>query len=256
MIKGLYAAASAMVAGMKRQNALAHNIANLETPGFRQILLAMDDWYVTPVTHATNEIQPGVGVNHYYKPGYLGLGTQTSPEIIDFSQGDVKVTNEELDFAINGSGFFRLQTPDGVRYSRDGRFRRDANNTLVNVDGFKVLDVNGNAITLPQGHVRVDEQGRIFNQAGNQVAQINLAVFEDPQNQLERDGLNTFKASAEPTGTDGGSIQQGSLEMANANVQQLMTQMVIVNRAYEAAQKVVQMQDDIVGKLINNLNRL
>ena len=102
----------------------------------------------------------------------------------------------------------------------------------------------------------MDEQGWIFNQAGDQVAQIGLAIFEDPQNQMERDGLNTFKATAEPTGTEGGSIQQGSLEMANANIQQLMTQMVIVNRAYEASQKVVQMQDDIVGKLINNLNRL
>jgi len=256
MIKGLYAAASAMVAGMKRQNAIAHNIVNLETPGFRQILVAMDDWYVSPVRQTTEEIQPGLDVNHYHKLGYLGLGTQASPEITDFSQGDVKVTSEELDLAINGSGFFRLKTVNGERYSRDGRFRRDTNNNLVNVDGYQVLDVNGQVITLPQGAVRVDEQGKIFNRAGTQVAQIGLSTFGDPENELVRDGLNTFSSTAVPNGTGGGAIQQGSLEMANANVQQLMTQMVIVNRAYEAAQRVVQIQDDIAGKLISNLSRL
>ncbi len=256
MIKGFYAAASAMVAGMKRQNALSHNIANLETPGFRQILLAMDDWYVTPVKSASEAVYPHLDVNSIRKPGYVGLGTETSEEINDFSQGTLKATGEELDLAVRGTGFFRVKTPDGERYTRDGRFHKDKNGNLVTVDGYQVLNTGGQAITLPDAPVRVDENGVIYNAiSGANVGQIGVAAFDDPQAELVRDGTNTFVAEGGITGENPGVVEQGYLEMANANVDSLMTQMVIVGRAYEAAQRVVQMQDETTGKLISNLNR-
>lgn len=255
MIKGFYAAASAMVAGMHRQNILAQNIANLDTPGFRQILLAMDDWYVTPITQAKQDLQPIKGINTLRQLGYLGLGTDTSPEITDYSQGSLKSTSQELDFAVQGAGFFRVQAPEGERYTRDGRFLRDANNQLVTVDGYKVLDTNGNAIKLPTGQVSVDEIGVIIVD-DQQVATIGLAAFNDPQTELVRAGTNTFTATGTPTGTTTGTIEQGYLEMTNSSLESLMTQMVIVGRAYEANQRIVGMQDEILGKVINNLNRL
>lgn len=255
MIKGFYAAASAMVAGMHRQNILAQNIANLDTPGFRQILLAMDDWYVTPITQAKQDLQPIKGINTLRQLGYLGLGTDTSPEITDYSQGSLKSTSQELDFAVQGAGFFRVQAPEGERYTRDGRFLRDANNQLVTVDGYKVLDTNGNAIKLPTGQVSVDEIGVIVVD-DQQVATIGLAAFNDPQTELVRAGTNTFTATGTPTGTTTGTIEQGYLEMTNSSLESLMTQMVIVGRAYEANQRIVGMQDEILGKVINNLNRL
>ncbi|MCJ7530143.1 MAG: flagellar hook-basal body protein [Anaerolineales bacterium] len=255
MIKGFYAAASAMVAGMHRQNILAQNIANLDTPGFRQILLAMDDWYVTPITQAKQDLQPIKGINTLRQLGYLGLGTDTSSEITDYSQGSFKSTSEELDFAIQGAGFFRVQTPEGERYTRDGRFLRDANNQLVTVDGYKVLDTNGNAIKLPTGQVSVDETGLITIN-NQQVTKIGLAAFNDPQTELVRAGTNTFTAAGGSTSKTTGTVEQGYLEMTNSNLESLMTQMVIVGRAYEANQRIVGMQDDILGKVINNLNRL
>jgi flagellar basal-body rod protein FlgF len=255
MIKGLYAAASAMVAGMKRQSALAHNIANLETPGFRQIMLAMDDWYVTPVRQDSEQVFPQMDVNHREKPGYTGLGTETSPEITDFSQGAIKATDNELDLAINGTGFFRVKTPDGVRYTRDGRFLRDANNQLVTTNGYFVLDANGQVINLPDGSVRIDESGNITSTNGTQVTQISLVAFKDPLTELTRDGMNTFAAQGAPTGSTPGSIEQGYLESSNASVETLMTQMIAVSRAYEAAQRVVQMVDGETGTMINSLSR-
>ncbi len=255
MIKGFYSAASAMVAGMKRQSVLSHNISNLDTPGFRQIMLAMDDWYESPVVTASQEILPHMDVNNLTSLGYLGLGTETSPQITDFSQGDINSTGRELDLAINGSGFFRVETPDGERYTRDGRFSRDADLNLVNVDGYFVLDENGEPITLPDTQVYISDDGSIIDQDGTTVATIGLADFTDPLTELARDGLNTFKADGGITGDNPGGISQGYLEATNSNVEALMTQMVIVGRAYEASQRIVQMEDDITGKILSYLGR-
>jgi len=273
MIKGMYAAASAMIAGMKRQSALAHNVANLDTPGFRQILLAMDDWYVTPVRQNSQTMMPQMDVNHMSQLGYVGLGSQTSPEITDFSQGGMKASDNELDFAINGTGFFRVKTSDGERYTRDGRFLRDANNQLVTVNGYQVLNTNGQVInannqlvtvngyqvlntngqviTLPEGAVRIDESGNISGTNGVQVAQIGLAAFKDPNTELTRDGMNTFAAKGAPTDNNPGTVQQGYLEMSNVN----LTRVVATGRAYEAAQRMVQMADETTGKMLSSLSR-
>jgi flagellar basal-body rod protein FlgG len=118
-----------------------------------------------------------------------------------------------------------------------------------------MLDTNGNAIKLPTGQVSVDETGVIVVN-DQQVATIGLAAFNDPQTELVRAGTNTFTATGTPSGTTTGTIEQGYLEMTNSNLESLMTQMVIVGRAYEANQRIVGMQDDILGKVINNLNRL
>ncbi len=256
MIKGFYAAASAMVANMNRQTALAHNIANLDTPGFRQILYNMEDWYVTPSFQASEEILPAMDVNHIHKPGYIGLGTQTTLPIDDFSQGAVKSTGQEFDFSINGTGFFRVRTDKGERYTRDGRFHRDANNQLVTVEGYNVLDNNGQPITLPTNTtITVDETGTMYQTSGATAGQIGLAAFTDPNAELKRDGNNIFAAAGGVTGTNPGTINQGYLEMSNGTVDALMSQMVIVGRAYEAAQRIVQMEDDTTGKLISYIGR-
>jgi flagellar basal body rod protein FlgG len=240
-----------MIAGMKRQSALAHNVANLDTPGFRQILLAMDDWYVTPVRQNSQTMMPQMDVNHMSQLGYVGLGSQTSPEITDFSQGGMKASDNELDFAINGTGFFRVKTSDGERYTRDGRFLRDANNQLVTVNGYQVLNTNGQVITLPEGAVRIDELGNISGTNGAQVAQIGMAAFKDPNTELTRDGMNTFAAKGAPTDNNPGTIQQGYLEMSNVN----LTRVVATGRAYEAAQRMVQMADETTGKMLSSLSR-
>lgn len=259
MIKGFYAAASAMVANMNRQTALAHNIANIDTPGFRQILYAMEDWYVTPSFQDSEEILPEIDVNHITKPGYIGLGTQTSEPIDDYSQGTLKNTGQEFDLAIRGTGFFRVRTEDGERYTRDGRFHRDANNQLVTTEGFLVLSDGGQPITLPEltvnSEIYIDETGTMYRTNGAEIGQIGLAAFDDPEAELTRAGNNIFAAEGGITGDEPGTIHQGYLEMSNGTVESLMTQMMIVGRAYEAAQRIVQMQDETTGKLITNLNR-
>jgi flagellar basal body rod protein FlgG len=253
MIKGLYAAASAMLANLSRQGVLSHNVANLDTPGFKQLMVSLEDFKQTQVVAPLNNPARG----HLKWIGDLGLGVEPTPEMTDYSAGALKHTGEELDLAIHGPGFFRVETPNGERYTRDGRFTLDAAQQLVTVDGYRVLDPAGQPIELPLGVISITQAGTIYVE-GEEAGQIGLAAFADPENDLARDLPNTFAAAAEPAaeGEEAGALHQGYLELPNANPSELMTQMVAVTRAYEAAQKMVQAQDELLGKTISSLGSL
>jgi len=256
MIKGFYAAISAMVAGAARQETLAHNLANLDTPGFKQILNSLDEFTHTPVVFSPGNITRSSTLRAV---GNLGLGVELNPEVTNFAAGALKTTGNKLDFAIQGEGFFRLQTPEGERYTRDGRFLLDAQGNLVNVNGFKVLDQNGQPIVMPEDVTPEVSTDGTLRANGRVIAQIGLALFDDPQNQLERDSYNTFRALVPPSNnpqTSRGLIHQGALEMSNVNPSQLMAQMVMIARSYEAAQQMAQLQDELLGQVIRTLGRI
>jgi flagellar basal-body rod protein FlgF len=250
MIKGLYAAASAMLANLNRQGALAHNVSNLDTPGFKQLMVSMDEFTETEVIDPPG---PTASPRQLRLIGDLGLGVETRPEGTDFTEGGMRYTGQPLDLAVNGEGFFRVQTPDGERYTRDGRFQRDSQGNLVTVDGYKVLSDGGQPINLPEGDITVTMDGTVMV-AGKAAGKIGLASFQNPETELERDLANTFASTGgAPTGTTKGTINEGYLEMSNASPAEIMTQMVAVTRAYEAAQRMVQTQDELLGKSIANL---
>lgn len=250
MIKGLYAAASAMITGVYRQQAVAHDIANIDTPGFKQILTSMNEFdntsaYTQPKQNSNDQVA---------FLGNLGLGVMAAPETTDFSQGTFKNTDSPLDLAISGTGFFRIRTPEGERFTRDGRFSKDASGQLVTVDGNLVLSTNGQPIKLTDGDITISVNGDI-SVNGTAAGTIGLANFEDITT-LTRDGENTFVSSATPTTTGGGTILQSTLEQSNVDSARLMTQMIEISRTYQAAQKMVQNQDELLGKAIATLGRV
>jgi flagellar basal-body rod protein FlgF len=250
MIKGLYAAASAMITGVYRQQAVAHDIANLDTPGFKQILTSLDDFDKTYAY--TQQLSNSNSTPTYL--GELGLGVMSSIETNDFSQGNLKSTESSLDFAIDGAGFFRIRTADGERYTRDGRFSRDSSGQLVTVDGNLVLSDSGQPIKLADGEVSVSTDGTVYVN-GTSSGKIGLAFFADVTT-LTRDGDNAFSSSTTPATTGGGSIMQSTLEQSNVDSARLMTQMVEISRSYQAAQQMVQNQDELLGKSISSLGRV
>ena len=250
MIKGLYSAVSAMVMNAARQQVVSHNIANMETPGCKQIFTTVGDFMQDQAVYA-NRMNSSMDY-----VGTLGLGSQIGLEFVDFEQGALMETENPLDFAIQqGNGFFRVQTPDGERYTRDGRFLRDADNNLVTVEGFNVLDDAGNPIKLPDGEVSLASDGTI-SVNGEEVAQLGIGVFENPRDELQHTEGNLFTGPAASTSDDEPRVVQGYLETSNANPSQLMTQLVEVARSYEAAQKLVQNQDELLGKAISSLGRI
>ena len=254
MIKGLYSAASAMLAGLTRQNMLTHNLANIDTPGFREILLSLDDFINTEVSS-----RPDFNYTRRALPlGQLGLGVEISPEITNYEQGALKQTGEQFDVALQGAGFFQVQTPTGNRFTRDGRFARDIDGNLVTIDGYFVLDANAQPLTVPEGGVSIAGDGTLADETGAVVGQLGLFTFADPEAELARDGEqgNLFIATGNATADTASTVVQGFLESANINPAQLMTQMVAVNRAYEAAQRMVQVQDELLGRAISTISRL
>lgn len=259
MLKGLYAAASGMVSGMNRQTVLTHNITNLNTPGFKQVMLTMADWKKTSVSNAldptsqfpySSSIYPGANSQTLKYLGDLGLGVYNPPETIDFSQGALETTSQPLDMAIEGDGFFHVRTPDGDRYTRDGRFQLDSNNNLVTVDGYYVLDSSGNTITVPAGDMTVKTDGTLV--VGDQnVARIGVASFANPQTDLVRD-MNMFIAQGAPQ-TSTSRVYNSVLESSNVDMTQATTQLLAIGRAYEASQKMVTQQDALLNKVISSL---
>lgn len=253
MIKGLYSAVSAMVMNAARQQVLSHNIANIQTPGFKQVLTTVGDFMQDKQAY-TSPVMTNASTVSYL--GLMGLGSMIDQEYVDFQQGSFMDTGNSLDFALQGEGFFRVQTPDGEeRYTRDGRFLRDSDNTLVTVEGYQVLDSNGQAITLPDGEVQVTIDGTI-SVNGTEAGQLGIGVFATPDEELERAEGNYFTGPAASTGDAVPQVVQGFLEASNANPSQLMTQLVEVARSYEAAQKMVQNQDELLGRTIASLGRI
>lgn len=250
MIKGLYAAASAMITGVYRQQAVAHDIANVDTPGFKQILTSLNEF-----DNTSAYTQPGQNTSQL--PTYLGnmgLGVMAAPETTDFTQGTLKITDSPLDLAISGDGFFRIKTANGERFTRDGRFSKDASGQLVTVDGNMVLSSSGQPIKLADGEVAIASNGAI-SVNGAAAGTIGVAYFADTST-LTRDGQNTFISTATPTTTGGGAILQNTLEQSNVDSAQLMVQMIEISRSYQAAQQMVQNQDELLGKAISTLGRV
>jgi flagellar basal-body rod protein FlgF len=251
MIKGFYSAVSAMVMNANRQEILSHNIANMQTPGFKTILTTIEDFMNTPVVYSPGASLKESNLDYI---GMLGLGVKNGIQLTDFSQGALLTTGNQLDMALQADGFFTISTPDGIRYTRDGRFLRDAQGTLSTVEGYQVLSVNGQPITLPDGDISVGPDGTLYS-GTTTIAQLGIASFLDPEQELVRTKGNLFSGPAQSTGQGTPQVVQGALEGSNANPTSLMTDMSEIVRSYEMAQKMVQNEDELTGKTIASLGR-
>jgi flagellar basal-body rod protein FlgG len=252
MIRGLYTAAAGMIAGMLRQESIVHNLSNVNTTGFKADRLTVTDFPSMLLTQIYKDEQ-GVEV------GRAGTGVTLSEVTTNFESGPLKLTDVPYDFAVAGDGFFQMQTPEGTQYTRDGRFHRDIDGKLINMNGYYVLGRNGAPITIPEGLLTVSHQGEIFvNDA--MVGEIGLADFENLKEDLvklnetmfvPREGITAQVAAAADT-----NIYQGYLEDSNVDASLGVTEMMSVMRAYEASQRMVRYQDQINGQTVSELGRV
>lgn len=252
MIKGLYSAVTAMLTNSRRQQILSHNVSNMDTPGFKQILSTVEEFTHTQAVDPMNSINAGSPLREL---GVLGLGVQKGLDSIDFTQGGLKNTNNPLDVGISGSAFFHIKTPEGDRYTRDGRFIRNENGELVTPEGYYVIGKGGQNIKLADGDVDIRSDGAIAIN-GLQTSQLDLVEFENPIEDLEHDQGGIFLAKGTPKASSTSTVVQGALESSNVSSAQLMAQMIEISRAYEAAQQMVQNQDELLGKTISSLGTI
>lgn len=227
MDSGYYAAMSALVARMDALDAAAANLANAQTAGyraeqpyFRAVLLGED----------SAGSQLGRTLNDF---GVVG-GTSLS-----LAQGVIERTNNPLDLAIEGQAFFAVQTANGVRYTRDGNFRRSPTGQLVTQKGEAVLSPAFQPIALPPGEATVGADGSMSVDGGVS-GSVGLFTFASNA-QLKAEGANRYvaPADAKPTATRDAVVEQGALESANEDVVHGSLALVVMQRQAEMMQKVL-----------------
>ena len=262
MIRALYTAASGMSAQQMNLDTIANNLANSATAGFRRRRLQFEDMIYQ------NLVAPGAAASQQTVSAGLqiGLGTRSAATEVIMTQGDFNQTNNPLDLAIQGMGFFQVTMPDGtLAYTRAGSFHLNNQGTIVTSDGNPLIPnitIPPNALTVTISQYGVVDATLPGQQNPSQLGQIQLATFPNPGGLNSTGGnlLTTTQSSGNPVvdvpgGASGmGTLQQGYLENSNVDVVEEFVQMVLAQRAYESNSKVVRVADDMYGQ-INNIIR-
>jgi len=262
MLRALHTAASGMEAQQLNIDTIAHNLANINTSGYKyrkaqfQDLLYQNMRQAGASNTATTEIPVGLQV---------GLGTKPVASEIIFTQGDFASTDNPLDLVIEGQGFFQVRMTDGqIAYSRNGNFHLNRDGSMVTSEG----DLLDPPIDIPpeQTGVMIGSDGTVSVQLPDQtqpqqVGRIELALFQNPSG-LENIGKSLFlptQASGDAiTGIPGenglGTLLSGYVEQSNVSVVEEMINMIISQRAYEANSKVIRTADEMFTQA-NNIVR-
>ncbi len=259
MFRAMRSAASGMQAQQSQVDTIANNIANVNTSGFKRNRLNFRALLYTTLREpgastAAAQMNP-TGLQ-------IGSGTEVSSSIKVHIQGDLELTGNELDLALQGDGYFKINTGNGeFRYTRDGAFRKDANGDVVTVDGFR-LDPG---ITIPQDalSVVISHDGTVqVKVAGNDnlqnIGQIRVTRFSNPAG-LRAEGQNFFSvtdSSGPPTaqapGDRGaGFLRQGFLERSNVSVVDELIALIQAQRNYEVNSRTIQVADEMLQQVSN-----
>ena len=175
---------------------------------------------------------------------------------ISFLPGPIQKTGNDLDLAIEGGGFFKVKTPNGVRYTRNGNFGLSKDKVLINPDGYPVLGQRGSEITLTGKKIAVGTNGSI-SVDGNEVDQIALVTFPN-LNILKKEGHTLLKNESlqEEIGAQQSQVVQGALEASNVNAVEEMINLMDSYRTYESCLKIIQADNSLDSKAVNEVGRV
>ena len=256
LIRGMYTAAAGSLVAQADADNIANNLANVSTSGFKRTLLQVQSGDTMDLSRMQTDPGSGdgniIGGHSVSVPiGTLGLGSQVFATPTAFDQGSTTETGNPFDIAINGNGFFTIQTPEGIRYTRNGSFVRDGRGLLMTQDGNLVLGNNG-AIAIPQGDTKIGTDGAI-SVNGSPVDKIKLTQFSDV-NTLQKQGGSLFADTGNQSSVDTTStIDQGKIEQSNSNVVRSMVDLITAQRWFEANQKVIQTEAQATTQAITTV---
>jgi len=236
--RGLYIAATGMLAEQIRQDQLANDLANASTVGYKAER-SMQRSFSSLLLQNT---LTGADV------GPLSLGAGIAETRTDFSQGALRQTGQTLDVALTGPGFFAVGTPDGVRYTRNGQLTVDGAGRLVTATGAPLLGTDGRAITVAsENDLQIAPDGTVRS-GGRVRGQIAIVSLTNPVRQ--GDNAYTGTPGARPAGT---TVEQGYIEGSGVDATRAMVDMIVSLRTYEASQRVVRTIDETLGRAVNSV---
>jgi flagellar basal-body rod protein FlgG len=257
MMRSLWISKTGMEAQQTQLDTISNNLANVSTNGYKRAHAVFEDLMYQNLrqvgANSTEQTTLPTGLQ-------VGLGTRAVATSRVFSQGNLQQSSNPLDVAVQGTGFFELQMPDGTTgYTRDGAFQVNAQGQLVTNNGYAVqpgitIPANAQSVTIgTDGTVSVVVPGQALPQA---VGQLQIASFVNPAG-LEPKGQNIFgetaasgTANTAAPGSNGlGTLRQGFVETSNVNVVEELVAMIQTQRAYELNSKAIQTSDQMLQKL-------
>ncbi|HVP58680.1 MAG TPA: flagellar basal-body rod protein FlgG [bacterium] len=262
MIRALKTAATGMLAQQLNVDNIANNLANINTTGYKRSKVEFQDLF-----YQATKAAGGVSQQGNQNPTALEIGYGSVPVATQriFSQGEIVPTNNQLDLALSGDGFFKVLQADGTdAYTRDGSFKISGDGRIVTTDG----DPIDPEITIPEGttEITVSRNGAVSVKVGKdanpqEVGQIETVRFINPAGlkAIGRNLLLSTVASGDPVaGTPGlegnGEVYQGYLESSNVEIVEEMVNMIVAQRAYEINSKAIKTSDEMLA-VVNNLGR-
>lgn len=261
MMSALWVSKTGLSAQDTQLRTISNNLANTSTVGFKRDRAIFEDLLYQiqrqPGAQSSENSQLPSGIQ-------LGSGVRITGTQKVFNEGSLQITQQPLDLAINGRGFFEVTLPDGnVAYTRNGQFHLNSNGEIVNADGYLLqpgITVPDNANTITIGVDGVVSARVIGQVAPVQLGNIPITNFINPAG-LEAVGGNLFLETASSgnaqqgtPGTDGiGSIKQGVLESSNVEVVEELVNMITTQRAYEMNSKVISAADQMLQFLNQNV---
>jgi flagellar basal-body rod protein FlgG len=262
MMRALWTAATGMEAQQLHIDTIANNLANVNTHGFKKSRIDFEDLLYQTIREPGGTVAAGLVMPTGIQ---VGLGVKTAAIAKDFAQGAFEQTENPLDMAIEGNGFFRLLMPDGsIAYTRDGAFKLDNTGRVVSSDGFP-LDPE---IVIPEGaqSISVGTDGTVSvmvagSTTPDEVGQVQISTFLNPSG-LRSVGKNNYLpsgSSGEPLdgspGDEGfGVVMQGFLESSNVQIVDEMVAMIVAQRAFETNSRAIQAADEMLS-IANSIRR-
>ncbi len=223
MISGVFKLMDGSLAQQLRFESITNNLANVNTNGFKKDTLSFDK---------------ALSMNSYSS--------------VDFSPGPIVHTGNDLDIALEGKGFFKIQTSDGVRYTRDGAFSLDSQGRLITRSGDSVLGESG-PIVISEQNIRINRDGQISDDNGP-LETLAIVDFKD-LTLLQKEGASRYAFDGEQQDivkAENPNVQQSYLEKSNVNPSEEMIKMIEAYRNFESVQKAIQSMDEVTNKMVND----
>lgn len=253
MIRGLYTAVSAMITNQQKQNVVVNNLANMDTNGYKSKQLLTKSFDELKLEGYNNYAN---GTKQKQTIGNISPGVSMDEAITNFNQGPIKTTDNKMDVAIQGKGFFLVSDVAGNQfYTRNGNFRTDNQGDLITSEGYYVLGTN--TATGAVGHINVGNQkfevakDNTISLDGNAMYKFNIVDFND-YNKLKKEGDNLYSGGGAVKVNDALTIQS-AIESSNVDMVSEINNMMTISREYEANQKIIQAMDSKLAKIASEI---
>lgn len=271
-MKNIWVPLSGQIAQQRKVETIANNIANANTAGFKKDRLAFKE-HLTALTKGADTIdlprKEWSPQDFYRSQGAENSFVKVDGSFIDFEQGALNPTNNPLDFALNGKGFFEVLTPNGIRFMRKGNFSLNQNGEVVTSSGFKVLgaldsdnsdkttetSINDRVLKIPtNSKFSVSKEGDVFSAQGK-VGKFSVVEFKDIQ-ALRKEGHSLFINNANNNINRSEiltTVNQGFVEGSNVNAIKEMSELINAHRHFENIQKAINTYDSMSKQAINDI---